>query len=84
MSKTFADAIGTTTDNNLFDQLTTMTKAHAYDIISVKCQELEKENQQLVKGWKADKDELLTQIERVKFLENLIKEYTEKMLNNLK
>lgn len=66
----FANTQHIATDNTLFDQLTTMTKAHAYDIISEKCQELEAENKILR--------------EQVKTLKDLIKEYTEKMLNNLK
>lgn len=51
--------------DTLFDQLTTMTKAYSYDIISQKCQELENENRLLR--------------ERVKALENLIDEYSKKM-----
>ena len=56
--------------DNLLEQITNITKAHAYDIISQQAQELQQENKKLKY--------------RVKYLENLIKEYTDKMLSNIK
>lgn len=54
-------------NTNLFEQVVNITKAHAYDIVSKQRIELTEENARLK--------------ERVKFLENLIKEYAEKMLS---
>ncbi len=55
--------------NNVFEQITNISKAHAYDIISQQVIEL--------------KDENIKLRERVKFLEELINEYTLKMKANL-
>jgi hypothetical protein len=52
-----------------FENITALSKAHAYDIVSAKALDLEAENIQLK--------------ERVKFLEDLINEYTGKMLAHL-
>lgn len=54
----------------LFDQLTTMTKAYGYDVLSQDYEKLKEENKNLR--------------ERIKYLEDLIQQYTTKMLNNLK
>lgn len=54
----------------LLDQLTTMTKAHAYDLVSQENEKLREENK-VLREW-------------VKKLQDLIHEYSEKMLNNLK
>lgn len=56
--------------DNLFEQIVNITKANAYDIICQKSKELEEENKKL-------KD-------RVKFLEDLINEYTTKAIDILK
>lgn len=55
--------------DNLFEQITNISKAHAYDIIVAHRDELAAENEKL----KA----------RVKELESLISEYSTKMLVNL-
>lgn len=55
--------------DTLFDQLTTMTKAHAYDNLSQDYEKIKNENKRLR--------------DRVKFLEDLINEYTEKILSSL-
>lgn len=54
---------------NLFEQITQITKAHAYDIVSEQNKELQQENIALKY--------------RVKYLEDLIREYTFKMKVNL-
>lgn len=54
----------------LFDQLTTMTKAYGYDVLAKDNEVLKEENKKLR--------------EEVKRLKDLIQEYTTKMLNNLK
>jgi hypothetical protein len=56
--------------DNLTQQIVNISKAGAYDIIVKHRDELAEENARLK--------------ERVKFLESLIKEYTEKMLTTLK
>lgn len=43
----FYPAIGKPTDNTLFDQLTTMTKAYAYDVAVKQVQELKAEKELL-------------------------------------
>lgn len=53
---------------DLLTQITNITKAHAYDITVEQVKELKAENEKLR--------------DRVKFLENLINEYTEKILTN--
>ena len=55
---------------DITQQIINITKAGAYDIVAQHRNELLEENANLK--------------ERVKYLENLIKEYTDKMLNQLK
>ena len=55
--------------DNLFEQITNVSKAGAYDVLSKHNVELKEENQRLR--------------DRVKYLENLIGEYTLKMQVNL-
>jgi len=55
---------------DITQQIINITKAGAYDVVSQHRNELLEENAKLK--------------ERVKFLENLIKEYTDKMLNVIK
>ena len=55
--------------DSLFEQMTNITKAHGYDILAGQVDELKAEN-------KALRD-------RVIYLQDLIKEYTGKMLDNL-
>ena len=55
---------------DITQQIINITKAGAYDVVSQHRNELLEENAKLK--------------ERVKFLENLIKEYSDKMLNQLK
>ena len=55
--------------DNLLDQITNITKAHAYDILSQQVKELKEENEALRN--------------RVKYLQDLINEYTAKMLDNI-
>lgn len=57
-------------ETELFDQLTTMTKAYGYDVLAQDNEKLKEENKRLR--------------ERVKYLEDLIDQYTNKMLNQLK
>lgn len=56
--------------DQLMEQIVNISKAGAYDIVSKQRDELLEENKALK--------------ERVKYLEGLIKEYTDKMLLNLK
>lgn len=63
--------------DTLFDQLTTMNKAYGYDVLAKDNKALKEENKKLT-------DLLHCYADRVKYLEDLIKEYTTKMLNNLK
>ena len=56
--------------DNITQTIINISKASAYDVVSQQRNELLEENAKL-------KD-------RVKFLENLIKEYSDKMLNQLK
>lgn len=56
-------------DKSLFNELVNITKADGYDILSEQVKELKEENKALK--------------ERVKYLEALIKEYTDKMIDNL-
>lgn len=53
-------------EDSLFEQMSNISEAHAYDIVAPSLQE---ENEKLK--------------ERVKYLEDLIMEYTTKMKNNL-
>ncbi len=53
--------------DNLFEQIATIQKASAYDIVRKQNEELLAKNKELA--------------DRVKFLEDLILEYTEKMKN---
>ena len=54
---------------DLFEQITAISKAHAYDIVVDQVNDLTIENKKLK--------------ERVKYLEDLISEYSNKMLVNL-
>ena len=56
--------------DNITQTIINISKASAYDVVSQQRNELLEENAKLK--------------ERVKFLENLIKEYSDKMLNQLK
>lgn len=56
--------------DQLMEQIVNISKAGAYDIVSKQRNELLEENKALK--------------EQVKFLRDLIMEYTDKMLNNLK
>lgn len=58
------------TQDSIFEQSVQITKTHAYDIVS-------EHNKQLI-----TENSILRN--RVKYLEELIKEYTGKMLGNLK
>lgn len=55
--------------DKLFEEMSRITKAHAYDIVAKQRDELVEENKLLLR--------------RIKYLEDLIKEYTEKMLKNI-
>ena len=55
--------------DNLLEQITNISKAHAYDIVVDQVNDLTIENKKLK--------------ERVKYLEDLISEYSNKMLVNL-
>ena len=55
---------------SFFEQAATITKAHAYDILAEQIENLKAENEKLK--------------EENKYLQNLIKTYTDKMLSNLK
>ena len=55
---------------DITQQIINITKAGAYDVVAQHRNELLEENAKLK--------------ERVKYLENIIKEYTDKMLNQLK
>lgn len=55
-------------DNNLHEQIINISKAGAYDALAPKFKELQEENEKLK--------------ERVKYLEDLILEYTEKIKNS--
>jgi hypothetical protein len=66
---TFINAKGTSSEDSFFEQATQITKAHAYDIAIEQVKELKLENEQLRA--------------RVIYLEDLIKEYTAKMMDDI-
>jgi len=76
--------------DELFEQMANISKAHAYDIVSKQRDELVKKNETLKEELRIalflgrqrlEENEKLSI--RVEYLENLIEEYTNKMLTNL-